>query len=139
MTATAVIAVRNAIVAAILADAPLAALLQGDKVYLRRPPVPTAPLPYITLGPVSERDGSRYMDRGHEGLELPTCWGTTVWQADQVFAALYPVLHNRRLTLAGHVMRYPGKLVRLTDHADPDLKAHGVFCSYRVPSREVAA
>lgn len=138
MSATAaVISVRDAIVAAIMADPTLMGMLAGDKVYLRQAE-PNSPLPYVVLGPVSERDGSRFMQPGHAGLETPTCWGREIGEADRVYVELRRVLHNQRLVLNGHLMRRKGKLIRLTDHPDPEVTAHGVFCSYRVESRVAA-
>lgn len=136
MTATATRAIRNAIVAAIETDAALLVLLAGDRVYLRQAPA-NAPLPYIVLAAAGERDASRYGQPGHEGDESPRCWGETLWQADAVWEALYPVLHNRRLTVAGHTM-VRGKLTRLTDLPDPDRTAWQIVTQYRPVTREAA-
>jgi hypothetical protein len=128
---------RTAIVKAIAGDATLMGMLAGIGVHLRKMPA-NAPLPCIVLGPVPERPDSWYGEPGHVADEFPTCWGETLQEAEKVYAALYPVLHNRTLPLDGHRM-IRGKLERLTDHPDPDVTAHGVFCRYRVTSREQAA
>lgn len=135
MPATATVTVCGAIVAACLANGTLSALLAGDKVYLRRPVDPNAPLPYIVLGPAGERDASRYGEPGHEGDESPRCWGRFPWDADAVYAALYPVLHNVTLSLSGH-RTVRGKLSRITDLPDPSGTAHQVVARYRILTRE---
>lgn len=125
---------RDAIVAAVEADPTLLTLLAGDRIYLRQPP-PNSPLPYIVLGAVSERNESRYHEPGHVADEMPSCWGRTLWEAEQVYAALVPVLHRQRLPLAGHRM-IQGSLERLTDLPDPTGMAHQVVSRYRVTSRQ---
>lgn len=136
MTATASIAVRDAIVDAVFADLTLSALLQGERVYLRQM-YANAPLPCIVLAPSGERESSRYGELGHEGDESPRCWGSTLQEAEAVWAALYPVLHNRRLTMPGHRM-VRGKLIRLTDLPDPDRQAWQIVTQYRPMTREAA-
>jgi hypothetical protein len=131
---------RQAIVAAIKADVVLFGMLakgtapRNQGVYLRRRPADDAPLPCIVLGPVSQHGDNRYHEPGHLGLEAPEPWGTTLWEAEDIWVELYRVLHLARLPLDGHRMMR-GELERLTDLADPVEGAHKIVTRYRVLSR----
>lgn len=118
-----------AIAAAILADAPLAALLGADKVYSLVAPRGTG-LDYLVLGNSDARDVPTFMRAGEQGAILIHEWIVGEDQAKllQLYGELRRVLHNVHLALTGTTQIHcVGQLSLVTTSADPSGEyVHGV-------------
>jgi uncharacterized protein DUF3168 len=93
---------QQAMHAALIADAPLVALLGGPRVY---DDVPTrGAYPYVTVAPVQARDFGTGSDDGEEHVVTLNVWsrGGGRKEALLIMAAVRTVLHDAALTLAGH-------------------------------------
>ena len=97
-----VLALRRAMLAALVADAALLALLGGAHVYDEAPP--GAPTPRIAFGDVQSRDWSAQSSTGAEQMVAITAWsgarGTR--EALDIADRVVAVLDQAALTLAGH-------------------------------------
>ena len=97
-----VLALRRAILAALLADAALAAMLGGAHVYDEAPP--GAPAPRIAFSDVQSRDWSAQNSRGAEQMVMLSVWsgarGTR--EALDIADRVVALLDEAPLTLAGH-------------------------------------
>lgn len=130
---TATLELRRVLDVTLRADAALAALLQGDRLYLAGSVPHGAKLPYIVLGSTSEDgDGAGYfMQPGQAGVERLHCWAADKRGAQQVYALTYKALHLVRLTLTGHLW-IRGALAYVTDAADRGNVAYQVLADYRI-------
>jgi hypothetical protein len=95
-------ALRAAIHAALVADAPLAALLGGSSVY-DEPPA-GAVFPYVTLGETRVNDFSTGTERGEEHQLTLHAWSRQGGhkQAHLIAGALLQALDDAPLTLTDH-------------------------------------
>ncbi|MDE2579547.1 MAG: DUF3168 domain-containing protein [Hyphomicrobiales bacterium] len=104
MAMSPIIALRRAIVAALLGDGPLIALLGGAHVFDEAPP--GAPAPRISLSEAQARDWSQAGSPGAEQFLVITVWSQqrggreALDIADRVVA----VLNEAQLTLQGHAL-----------------------------------
>jgi Protein of unknown function (DUF3168) len=92
---------QKAVFAALSNDAPLTALLGGQRIY---DDVPRgASLPYVTFGQSTVRDWSTGTDPGHEHLFTVHVWTRVTGErlAHQIMSALRDALHDAALTLSG--------------------------------------
>lgn len=119
--------IEVALAAAINADATLATLLAGDRVYSLWAP-PNAPFDYITLGDVNESASSRFHRPGTITNETLHLWSRAGGKQGvaAIYAALVALLDGNVLALSdGRMLR--GRMELTTVLADPDGKtAHGV-------------
>ena len=93
---------QQAMHAALIADAPLVALLGGARVY---DDVPTrGAFPYVTFAPAQSRDFGTGSEDGEEHVVTLNVWsrGGGRKEALAIIAAVRGVLHDAALTLAGH-------------------------------------
>ena len=93
---------QKAIFAALIADAPLLALLGGARVY---DDVPRgAVLPYVSFGPSTTRDWSTGTETGSEHAVTLRVWSKAGGekQVHLVLEAIRTALHDTSLVLAGH-------------------------------------
>lgn len=114
MTATSAInPLRTAVVTALRA----LTIIGGPaspKVYLGAAPRGTVE-PYIILGLSTEdNEASRYQQPGQGQSMQIRCWGTDLWEADEVYSAVVGALHGVTLTVTGYKAVRP-QMVRLTD------------------------
>ncbi|HMN72454.1 MAG TPA: DUF3168 domain-containing protein [Rhodoblastus sp.] len=97
-----VLALRRAILAALAADAPLRALLDGAHVYDEAPP--GAPTPRIAFADAQSRDWSAQSSHGAEQILVLTVWsgarGTR--EALDIADRVVALLDEAALTLVGH-------------------------------------
>ncbi|MFK8252228.1 DUF3168 domain-containing protein [Ancylobacter terrae] len=94
-------ALRTAIHAALLADAPLASVLGGAHVYDVPPGAPA--FPYVTLGEAQSEDWSTATERGIELRLTLHAWSRQGGhgEAHAIAHALQQALHDADLALAG--------------------------------------
>jgi len=120
-------ALQAAIHQVLTADAPLAALLGGPKVYDRVPA--GAGLPYVTLGDGVASDWSTGTETGTEHLLRFHVWARDGGRKAirDVAAAIHAALHDADLALAqGHLVNLRFTTARVL--ADPDGETwHGVL------------
>jgi hypothetical protein len=116
------LALRAALRACCLTDAPLAALMGGAAKVYDEPPRGDAPV-YAVFGPAELRDWSTSSDRGHEQFASLVVWAKPGSAASALAAAerMAALVHDADLALAGH------RLVSLTVSAieidrDPETK-----------------
>jgi hypothetical protein len=97
-----VLALRRAILAALLADAALAATLGGAHVYDEAPP--GAPTPRVAFSDVQSRDWSAQVSRGAEQMLTLTVWSAArgTREALDIADRIVALLDEAPLTLAGH-------------------------------------
>jgi hypothetical protein len=100
---SAALALQAAIVAALLHDAAVAALV-GDRVY--DAPPRNAAFPYAVLGPASVTDWSTGTEGGAEHDLAITVWSRERGKREchEIMAAVTAALHDVALTLAGHTL-----------------------------------
>lgn len=93
---------QKAIFASLAANANLATVLGGARIY-DRVPRPVA-YPYVTFGPVTARDWSTATEEGSEILVTLEVWSQTagVRETHLVIDALRDALRTATLTLPGH-------------------------------------
>jgi hypothetical protein len=99
---TSAVALRAAIHDALVADAPLNALLGGPKVYDEPPP--SAAFPYVTLGDARVTDWSTGSERGEEHQLTLHAWSRQGGhkEAHLVAGALLQALDDAPLVLTDH-------------------------------------
>lgn len=93
---------QKAIFAALIADAPLLALLGGARVY---DDVPRgSALPYVSFGPSTTRDWSTGTETGSEHAVTLRVWSKAGGekQVHLVLEAIRTALHDTSLVLVGH-------------------------------------
>jgi hypothetical protein len=93
---------QKAIYAALIADAPLVALLGGTRIY---DDVPRgAAFPYVAFGPSTARDWSTGTEVGSEHLLTLRVWSKAGGEKEVhgVLDAIRAALHEAALTLTGH-------------------------------------
>ena len=97
-----VVALRRAIRAALLADAPLVGLLGGPHVYDEAPP--GAPAPRIAFSDVQSRDWSAQASNGAEQILVLSVWSSArgTREALDIADRVVSSLDEAPLTLAGH-------------------------------------
>ena len=102
MPTAAAAALRAAIHDALVADAPLAAVLGGARVYDEPPRA--AVFPYVTLGEARITDWSTGTESGEEHVLTLHAWSRQGGhkEAHLVAGALLQALHDVPLTLTGH-------------------------------------
>lgn len=139
MPDTAVLAVWDAIGAAIDAGTNWPGALGVPRWY-RNGEVPvTAPLGYFLLGQAPEGEAGFYNGQaGQSGTYRIHCWATTATNAARLYGWLKSILQDRKLTLAGHVMWQGGALTKHGEQADADGKAWQVPADYDVETLEAA-
>lgn len=104
MSAPAEVALRAAIHAALAADATLAAMLGGPKIYDEAPrgAIP----PYVTFGDSLSKDWSTADGDGVEHFVVLNVWSgqTGAREALAIAGRVRDLLHDRPLTLNGHAL-----------------------------------
>ena len=98
-------ALQTAIIAALRADAAVAALV-GARIFDRVPPPEAAPYPYIVLADVQILDdGTDCRDQAESFTDLH-CYSDKVgaMEVKRIAAAVRDVLHEQTLDLDGHAM-----------------------------------
>ena len=95
-------ALQKAFFLKLTADAALAALLGGPRIY---DDVPVrGEFPYVTFGQTTERDWSTGTDDGAEHVVTLHVWSRAAGrkEADEIMSAVRSALHDQALTLTGH-------------------------------------
>lgn len=136
--------VQVALEAALVADAPLVALLGTDatgvaKVYDSQAPGDAA-LDYVVIGDATEGRGgaaSTFGRGGHAGRIALHVWAATREAAAAIHAHVARILDGQRLTLAGHSMVI-GRLALIASFPDPSGAHHRVL-HYETLTRPAAA
>lgn len=93
---------QKAVYAALVADAPLVALLGGARIY---DDVPRAAItPSVTFGPSTTRDWSTGTEQGAEHLFTLRVWSKSGGEKEthEILAAVRTALHEASLSLVGH-------------------------------------
>jgi hypothetical protein len=95
-------ALQQAIFAALVADAPLVALLGGARIYDDVPQ--GAAFPYLTFGHSAARDWSTGSHDGDEHIVTLHVWSQANGkrQAHEIMGAIRTALHDKPLALTGH-------------------------------------
>jgi hypothetical protein len=93
---------QQSIFAVLTADAALTALLGAGRIFDDVPQ--GTPPPYVTFGPVTQRDWSTGTEEGAEHLVTLHVWSAARGkkQAHEILGAVRAALHDRPLNLAGH-------------------------------------
>jgi hypothetical protein len=93
---------QRAVYGALVADAPLVALLGGARIYDEVPRGPA--FPYVTFGPSTTRDWSTGTESGTEHLFTLRVWSKAGGEKEVhlVLEAIRAALHEAPLTLDGH-------------------------------------
>lgn len=104
MPTDAAVALRSAVHDALIADAPLTALLGGAHVYDEAPR--HAAFPYVTIGDARVSDWSTGSDRGEEHQLVLHAWSRQGGhrEAHLIAGALLQALDDAPLTLTGHAL-----------------------------------
>ena len=95
-------ALQKAFFLQLTADAALALLLGGPRIY---DDVPVrGEFPYVTFGQTTERDWSTGTDDGAEHVVTLHVWSRAAGrkEADEILDAVKAALHNQPLSLTGH-------------------------------------
>ena len=121
---------QKAIFAALSQDAPLAALLDGPRVFDRVPA--TTPFPYVTFGRTSLFDWSTGTESGVEQLFTLHVWSKAGGKSETlaILARIGELLDDQPLTLDGHALvslRLEFSEVRY----DEDLAVHHGLARFR--------
>ena len=100
--ATAALALQQAVFSALTGNAPLIALLSGERVYDAVPA--RAEFPYVTFAQTSERDWSTGSEEGSEHILTLHVWsrGAGRKEALDIIGAVQTALIAEPLTLSGH-------------------------------------
>ncbi|HUS97215.1 MAG TPA: DUF3168 domain-containing protein [Hyphomicrobiaceae bacterium] len=95
-------ALQAALHAALVANAPVTTLLQGDHIYDHVPR--GRAYPYVTFGQTTERDWSAGNDRGQEHIVTLHMWSQARGrsEAQAIMEAMRGGLHDQAIALAGH-------------------------------------
>lgn len=135
-------ALTDALVAALEADAALAALLgataEDGRVYMGRAPDGAQP-PYVTVGTSTEQPGGRaqsFGTRAFDGVEQIHGWtpGPDKRPALDLYGAVYAALDGAVLSVAGHAL-LTGRVSLVRTMPDPDDVAHHAVIEYRATTR----
>lgn len=95
-------ALQKAFFLKLTADAALASLLGGPRIY---DDVPVrGEFPYVTFGQTTERDWSTGTDDGGEHVVTLHVWSRAAGrkEADEIMSAVRTALHDQALSLTGH-------------------------------------
>jgi hypothetical protein len=100
--ATASLALQEAVVAALSGNAPLVALLSGERIYDAVPA--RAEFPYVTIAQTSERDWSTGSEDGSEHIITLHVWsrGAGRKEALDIIGAVQTALIDEPPSVAGH-------------------------------------
>lgn len=95
-------ALQKAFFLKLTADAALASLLGGPRIYDDVPA--RGEFPYVTFGQTTERDWSTGTDDGGEHIVTLHVWSRAAGrkEADEIMSAVRTALHDQVLSLTGH-------------------------------------
>lgn len=128
--------IAEAVVAALAADATLAAFIgRADYVYGDAPPLNT-PTPYVTMASADEQPDDTFATRGFQDALDLHLWGGTREQVLVLYQHIVRILDATSLTVSG-VKRCIGRTSLVTVISDPTGLAHGVAV-YRVRTQSAA-
>lgn len=104
MSTSASWSLQQAVYGVLAADAPLAALLGGARIYDDVPQA--APYPHISLGQTSSNDWGTGTEDGEEHILTLHVWSQAGGrgEAQRIMGAIRTALHTASLTLAGHAL-----------------------------------